>query len=67
VRSGWEGRPTTGHHGKRPGNPYDGHTLATVIPGMEALVGKHHQLRSGDRSQSHFNDEIGRLLRRSVT
>jgi IS5 family transposase len=22
-----------------PGNPYDGHTLATVIPQMEALVG----------------------------
>ena len=22
-----------------PGNPYDGHTLATVIPDMEALVG----------------------------
>jgi IS5 family transposase len=22
-----------------PGNPYDGRTLATVIPGMEALVG----------------------------
>jgi transposase, IS5 family len=22
-----------------PGNPYDGHTLATVIPGIEALVG----------------------------
>lgn len=22
-----------------PGNPYDGHTLKTVIPGMEALVG----------------------------
>ncbi|MGY4496151.1 hypothetical protein ACVWYH_000078 [Bradyrhizobium sp. GM24.11] len=22
-----------------PGNPYDGHTLATVIPDMEVLVG----------------------------
>src|SRR3984893_9723019 len=22
-----------------PGNPYDGHTLATVIPGMQALIG----------------------------
>jgi hypothetical protein len=22
-----------------PGNPYDGHTLATVIPDMEKLVG----------------------------
>ena len=24
-----------------PGNPYDGHTLATVIPEMEALIGHH--------------------------
>ena len=22
-----------------PGNPYDGHTLATVVPEMEALIG----------------------------
>ena len=26
-----------------PGNPYDGHTLATVIPDMEALVGSYHR------------------------
>jgi hypothetical protein len=26
-----------------PGNPYDGHMLATVIPDMEALVGKQHR------------------------
>jgi IS5 family transposase len=26
-----------------PGNPYDGHTLATVIPDMEALVGNTHR------------------------
>ncbi len=25
--------------GRTTGNPYDGHTLATVIPGMQALVG----------------------------
>lgn len=27
------------HVKSMPGNPYDGHTLATVIPEMEALVG----------------------------
>ena len=27
------------HVKSMPGNPYDGHTLATVIPQMEALVG----------------------------
>ena len=27
------------HVAALPGNPYDGHTLATVIPAMEALVG----------------------------
>jgi transposase, IS5 family len=27
------------HVGTLPGNPYDGHTLATVIPEMEALIG----------------------------
>ena len=27
------------HVAALPGNPYDGHTLATVIPGIEALVG----------------------------
>ena len=26
-----------------PGNPYDGHTLATVIPDMEALDRQHHR------------------------
>jgi hypothetical protein len=25
-----------------PGNPYDGHTLATVLPDMEALAWQHH-------------------------
>ena len=27
------------HIAALPGNPYDGHTLATVIPAMEAMVG----------------------------
>jgi IS5 family transposase len=27
------------HVAALPGNPYDGHTLATVIPGMEAMIG----------------------------
>jgi hypothetical protein len=29
------------HAAALPGNPYDGHTLGTVIPQMEALIGKH--------------------------
>src|SRR5262249_13824036 len=28
------------HAAALPGNPYDGHTLATVIPPMQALIGK---------------------------
>ena len=27
------------HVAALPGNPYDGHTLATVIPAMQALIG----------------------------
>lgn len=27
------------HAAALPGNPYDGHTLATVIPAVEALIG----------------------------
>ena len=27
------------HIGALPGNPYDGHTLATVIPAMEDMIG----------------------------
>ena len=27
------------HIAALPGNPYDGHTLATVIPAMEAMIG----------------------------
>lgn len=27
------------HFKALPGNPYDGHTLATVIPDIEALIG----------------------------
>jgi IS5 family transposase len=27
------------HVAALPGNPYDGHTLATVIPQMQALIG----------------------------
>ncbi len=34
-----KGRPVRHHVKSMPGNPYDGHTLATVIPQMEALVG----------------------------
>ncbi len=34
-----QGRPVRHPVKSMPGNPYDGHTLATVIPQMEALVG----------------------------
>jgi IS5 family transposase len=34
-----KGRQFVTHVKALPGNPYDGHTLATVIPDMEALVG----------------------------
>jgi len=27
------------HVAALPGNPYDGHTLATVIPAMEGMIG----------------------------
>jgi IS5 family transposase len=33
-----------------PGNPYDGHTLATVIPDMEALVGNTMRASSSTRA-----------------
>ena len=31
--------PNNTHVKSLPGNPYDGHTLETVIPDMEALIG----------------------------
>lgn len=34
-----KGGPFVTHLKALPGNPYDGHTLATVMPEMEALVG----------------------------
>ena len=36
ARQGW---PVRTHAKALPGNPYDGHTLATVIPEMEATIG----------------------------
>jgi IS5 family transposase len=33
------GGPFVSHVAALPGNPYDGHTLATVIPQMQALIG----------------------------
>ena len=38
-----------------PGNPYDGHTLATVIPDMEALVGNTLQRAFVDRGYRGHN------------
>jgi transposase, IS5 family len=33
------GRQFVSHVAALPGNAYDGHTLATVIPQMQALIG----------------------------
>ena len=38
-----------------PGNPYDGHTLATVIPDMEALVGNTLQRAFVDKGYRGHN------------
>ena len=34
-----QGGQFVAHVAALPGNPYDGHTLATVIPAMEAIIG----------------------------
>ena len=39
TRSSLERRPVRDHIAALPGNPYDGHTLATVIPAMEDMIG----------------------------
>ena len=38
-----------------PGNPYDGHTLATVIPQMEALLGNTLERLLGDKGYRGHN------------
>jgi hypothetical protein len=38
-RSSFERRQVRDHVAALPGNPYDGHTLATVIPAMEDMIG----------------------------
>ena len=38
-----------------PGNPYDGHTLATVIPDMEALVGNTTKRAFADKGYRGHN------------
>ncbi len=43
-----------------PGNPYDGHTLATVIPEMEALVGNTIERILADKG-------IAATMRRPIT
>ena len=43
-----------------PGNPYDGHTLATVIPDMEALIGNTIERSSPTR-------DIAATMRRPIT
>lgn len=46
-----------------PGNPYDGHTLATVIPDMEALVGNTIQRVFVDRGYRGHNAPPGYKFR----
>jgi IS5 family transposase len=46
-----------------PGNPYDGHTLATVIPGMEALIGTIIARLLADRGYRGHNAPPDRKLR----
>ena len=38
-----------------PGNPYDGHTLATVIPDMEAMVGNTLERMLADKGYRGHN------------
>jgi IS5 family transposase len=42
-----------------PGNPYDGHTLATVIPDMEELVGSTITRILADKGYSGHNAPPG--------
>ncbi len=46
-----------------PGNPYDGHTLATVIPDMEALVGNTIQRIFVDKGYRGHNAPPGHKFR----
>jgi transposase, IS5 family len=46
-----------------PGNPYDGHTLATVIPDMEALVGNTIARILADKGYRGHNAPPGSKLR----
>ena len=43
------------HVAALPGNPYDGHTLATVIPAMEALIGNTLDRLLGDAGYRGHN------------
>jgi transposase, IS5 family len=43
------------HTKSLPGNPYDGHTLKTVIPGIEALVGNTIERILGDKGYRGHN------------
>src|SRR5437764_305654 len=43
------------HAKSLPGNPYDGHTLKTVIPEMEALIGNIIERLLGDKGYRGHN------------
>jgi transposase, IS5 family len=46
-----------------PGNPYDGHTLATVIPEMEALIGNNIERMIADKGYRGHNAPPDRRLK----
>ncbi len=48
-------QPVRSHVKALPGNPYDGHTLATVIPEMEALIGNTLKRILADKGYSGYN------------
>jgi IS5 family transposase len=50
-----------------PGNPYDGHTLATVIPDMEALVGNALQRLVADRGYRGHNAPLDHKFKVFIT
>jgi hypothetical protein len=50
-----------------PGNPYDGHTLATVIPEMEALTGNTIERILADKGYRGYNAPPDYKLRIFIT
>ena len=55
------------HAAALPGNPYDGHTLATVIPQMQALIGNVLERCIADAGYRGHNAPPEQRIRPSVT